>query len=106
MEEKDFKERLQQFKKKYMPQKAHKVEKEPHEGHFLLEMISGLLTGAFLGYIIDEYFSTLPMWLFICSVLGICGGYWSFFKRLNKTIRQEKINKKRLDAKSSKSVSN
>ncbi len=50
----------------------------------LVDLISGLIVGAFLGYFIDVYFGTLPLVLFILTILGTAGGFYNFYKELKK----------------------
>jgi ATP synthase protein I len=48
----------------------------------LIDLISGLIVGASLGYIADNYFETLPVFLFIFTILGTMGGFYNFYKEL------------------------
>ncbi|MCE2991340.1 MAG: AtpZ/AtpI family protein [Candidatus Jidaibacter sp.] len=49
----------------------------------LIDLISGIAVGGFLGYILDAYWNTLPTMLFICTVFGMVGGVYNIYKDLD-----------------------
>lgn len=55
-----------------------------HEGnaglHLVGDLIGGLAVGAVLGYNLDVMMNTKPLFLFILVILGICGGFYNFYK--------------------------
>lgn len=56
-----------------------------HYSRLLVDLISGLIVGAFLGYYLDKALGTLPFVLFLFVVLGTAGGFYNFYKHLKKT---------------------
>ncbi|MBA8667205.1 AtpZ/AtpI family protein [Holosporaceae bacterium 'Namur'] len=56
----------------------------------LVDLFSGLIVGASLGYFIDKSLGTLPLTLFLFTILGTAGGFYNFYKHLKKF----EINKK------------
>lgn len=48
--------------------------------NILIDMISSLIVGGFLGYIIDKYLQTLPLMLFVCLIFGMIGGVYNCYK--------------------------
>ncbi|MDF3047761.1 MAG: putative F0F1-ATPase subunit Ca2+/Mg2+ transporter [Candidatus Midichloriaceae bacterium] len=49
----------------------------------LVDLISGIAVGGFLGYILDAYWNTLPIMLFICIIFGMIGGVYNICKDLD-----------------------
>ncbi|RZI47522.1 AtpZ/AtpI family protein [Rickettsiales endosymbiont of Peranema trichophorum] len=49
---------------------------------FLIDLISGMAIGGAVGYCLDLYMTTLPLFLFICIVLGTVGGIRNFSRVL------------------------
>lgn len=61
------------------------VGKEKAEGYsigwrFASEMIAGLLVGFGLGFYIDDYFGTSPIFLLIFILLGVSAGLLGIYK--------------------------
>jgi ATP synthase protein I len=52
----------------------------------IIEMSSGLAVGLFLGYLLDNYFMTIPLFLIIFSILGVVAGFYNFYKDLVKDL--------------------
>ena len=50
----------------------------------LLDLSSGLGIGVVVGYFIDYKLNTLPVFIFLCSVFGIAGGFLNMYRDLNK----------------------
>ncbi len=50
----------------------------------LIDLISGIAVGVFLGYSVDRYLNTFPIALFIFSVLGMVGGLFNIYRDLDK----------------------
>lgn len=48
--------------------------------HILSDLIAGLTVGALLGYNLDVALNTKPLFLFLFAVLGVCGGFYNFYK--------------------------
>ena len=44
------------------------------------DLIAGILVGAFIGYWIDVYFQTKPLFLICCLIFGVFGGFYNIFK--------------------------
>lgn len=58
--------------------------------NLFVDLFSGVMVGAFLGYFIDKYFGTLPLFLFICTILGCMGGFYNFYKDYTKQLNLSK----------------
>lgn len=50
----------------------------------LIDLFSGLIVGAFLGYTVDVFLGTLPFLLFIFVILGTLGGFYNSYKVILK----------------------
>lgn len=50
----------------------------------LVDLFSGLIVGASLGYFTDKSLGTIPLMLFLFTVLGTAGGFYNFYKHLKK----------------------
>jgi len=48
--------------------------------HLVGDLVGGLAVGAILGYNLDGLMNTKPLFMFILVVLGICGGFYNFYK--------------------------
>lgn len=55
----------------------------------LVDLISGICTGGFIGYAIDSYLQTLPLMLFVCLVLGMMGGIFNYYKNFKQEKQKE-----------------
>jgi ATP synthase protein I len=77
----DLKSKIEQANIKYQPPKARAPgDNTVRGGKILIDLISGLAVGAFLGYTIDQYFGTTPLFLFLLSIAGMGGGFYNFYK--------------------------
>lgn len=54
-----------------------------------LDLVAGFGVGLFLGFQLDNYFGSLPLFMIILSILGMVAGFWSFYKILLKQLAQE-----------------
>jgi F0F1-type ATP synthase assembly protein I len=57
--------------------------------NFVIDLISGLAVGSFIGYFLDGVFSSSPWMLFICAIFGTAGGFYSSYKDLIREIKKE-----------------
>ena len=48
----------------------------------ITDMIAGVLVGGFLGYLLDNYLSTFPIYIFLFSVLGFAGSMFNLYKSI------------------------
>lgn len=58
------------------------------------EFLGGIVTGIFLGYIIDSICGTTPWGILAGILLGILTGFWNIY-RLYKTVIETTIIKKK-----------
>jgi len=49
-----------------------------------VDLLSGLAVGAFIGYEIDKYFETKPLYFIVFMILGMAGGFLNLIRNLNK----------------------
>lgn len=50
----------------------------------LLDLLSGLGVGILIGYFLDIRLGTEPIFIFLCTILGISGGFLNFYRDFNK----------------------
>ncbi len=46
------------------------------------ELVSSMIAGGLLGYGLDHWFDTRPVWFMTCLILGIISGFWSLYRNL------------------------
>ena len=49
-----------------------------------IELVAGVLVGAMLGYGLDTWFSTKPLFLLICVLFGFAGSMLNIYRYLQK----------------------
>ena len=76
----DIKQRIESLKKSAKINKEATAQKKIGPLHVMIDLASGMAVGCGIGYYLDQYFGTLPAFLFICSILGVAGGFYNFFK--------------------------
>ncbi|MGB1360759.1 MAG: AtpZ/AtpI family protein [Alphaproteobacteria bacterium] len=58
------------------------------------DMLSGLLVGVFIGYQLDTYFQTKPLWLIVFLIIGLGAGIRNVMKTAKRLEDERKnINK-------------
>lgn len=45
-----------------------------------IEMVVGTLVGAFIGYHIDGWLGTMPLFFIVCLLLGLAAGVYNIYK--------------------------
>lgn len=58
-------------------------------GHMSLNMTIGALLGAFLGYNLDQFFNSVPVFLLLLTLFGTTGGFWGFYRELIKELKKK-----------------
>lgn len=48
------------------------------------ELFSGIIVGLFLGYQLDKYLETIPLFMIILTILGLIGAFWNIYKNIEK----------------------
>lgn len=75
---------ISQLESKIQAAKSISKKKRPNSSsrgyHILSDLIAGLTVGALLGYNLDVGLNTKPLFLFLFAVLGVCGGFYNFYK--------------------------
>ena len=63
-------------------QNVKKISSNTHTSplKILIDIFSGIGLGTFLGYHLDEYFATLPLFIFLFSIFGAIGGIYNAYK--------------------------
>lgn len=46
----------------------------------IAELIAGILFGLFVGFFLDDYFDTRPLFLLIFIILGLAGSFYNIYK--------------------------
>lgn len=62
--------------------------------NLLIDLFAGIAVGALLGYLLDNYLGTLPLFLFVCSILGCGGGFYNSYKDCTKQLNLKKDKRK------------
>lgn len=47
-----------------------------------VEMLAGLFVGGFIGYQIDKFFTTKPLFFIVFMILGLAGGFLNILRNL------------------------
>ncbi len=81
----EFKKKIDLFKNKFIKKKQGASNKFNRLTPFkvLVDIISGIAVGGFLGYILDVYLDTLPFLFFILTIFGMIGGVYNVYKDLD-----------------------
>ncbi|WP_456400527.1 AtpZ/AtpI family protein [Persephonella sp.] len=59
-----------------------------------LHLVSGIIVGVLIGYLLDQYFNTSPYLTIIFFFFGIAAGFWNMYKDVKKYIDQDEgVNK-------------
>jgi F0F1-type ATP synthase assembly protein I len=91
---KKLKDRVTEFKARFVKKNQDMSDKLNRLTPFkvLVDIISGIAVGGFLGYILDVYLGTLPFMLFLLTVFGMVGGVYNIYKDLD--IQEKKAERK------------
>ncbi|NPA54073.1 MAG: AtpZ/AtpI family protein [Aquificae bacterium] len=57
-----------------------------------LHLVSGIIVGTFVGYVLDKYFQTSPWLTIIFFFLGIITGFYNMYKDAKRYIDKEEKN--------------
>ena len=57
------------------------------------DLLAGVLVGVFIGYNLDSYFETKPLWLIVFLMFGLGAGISNVIKTANKFEQESKKNK-------------
>ena len=57
------------------------------------DMVAGLLVGLFIGYQLDSYFQTKPVWLITFLIIGLGAGISNVIKTVNRIEKETKKTK-------------
>ncbi len=58
-------------------------------GSIGLHLVSGIIVGTFIGYMLDKYFNSSPWLTIIFFFLGIIAGFYNMYKDAKKYIAKE-----------------
>lgn len=50
----------------------------------VIDLISGVAVGGFLGYTVDQYFETAPLFIIMFIMLGTVAGFYIFYKHITR----------------------
>lgn len=59
-------------------------------GRMSADLIAGFAVGAFLGYHLDVYLGTLPLFLFVLTIFGMAAGFRNYYRDLTKKLSKER----------------
>ena len=45
-----------------------------------VELIAGLIVGVLIGFFLDRWFHTMPLFLIIFTFIGAAAGFWNIYK--------------------------
>ncbi len=54
-----------------------------------LHLVSGIIVGVFIGYMLDRYFNTSPVLTIVFFFLGVITGFYNMYKDAKKYIEKE-----------------
>lgn len=54
-----------------------------------IELVSGVAVGILIGYWLDKWLGTKPLFLIICTLLGFAGGFWNIYKMSQRPSKTE-----------------
>ncbi|WP_457621065.1 AtpZ/AtpI family protein [Persephonella sp.] len=60
-----------------------------------LHLVSGIIVGVLIGYLLDQYFNTSPYLTIIFFFFGIAAGFWNMYKDVQRYIISEEKNKEK-----------
>ncbi len=56
------------------------------------DLLAGVLVGVFIGYNLDSYFETKPLWLIVFLMFGLSAGISNVIKTANRLEQESKKN--------------
>ncbi len=59
-----------------------------------LHLVSGIIVGTFIGYMLDSYLKTSPWFTIIFFFLGIIAGFYNMYKDAKRYIEKEEAQEK------------
>ncbi len=62
-----------------------------------LHLVSGIIVGTFIGYMLDSFFKTSPWLTIIFFFLGIIAGFYNMYKDAKRYIAKEEKELKELE---------
>ncbi len=62
-----------------------------------LHLVSGIIVGTFVGYMLDKFFNTSPWMTIIFFFLGIIAGFYNMYKDAKRYIEKEEKELKELE---------
>ncbi|CAL7963139.1 putative ATP synthase protein I [Alphaproteobacteria bacterium] len=86
--------RIQVLREKYS--EHHRVNVRPSTPYLsvtrvIADLCSGLGVGIFIGYMIDKYCKTTPVFIVIMSIFGSAGGLYNIYKDITKASNNPKL---------------
>ena len=45
-----------------------------------VELVAGIIVGVLIGFFLDRWFHTMPLFLIIFMLVGAAGGFWNIYK--------------------------
>lgn len=88
---KELEKRITKARKK----NSFKIEEKQDLGltRISVELVSGVLLGAFLGFHIDKWLDTSPIFFIICFFFGVAAGILNIYKLASKTTEGSSVDK-------------
>jgi F0F1-type ATP synthase assembly protein I len=56
---------------------------------FAVELFAGVVVGLFIGYQIDSYFDTFPLFFIICLLLGMAGSFLNIYRAVQQNNKDD-----------------
>ena len=78
--DKELKAARQEFEEDYNPKPDPADENVGVGAKAGVELVGAVLGGALIGYGLDYYFQTSPMWFLIFIILGVITGFYNIYK--------------------------
>ncbi len=51
------------------------------------ELLAGVVGGALIGWLLDQWFGTAPVLMLVMLALGVAGAFWSMLKNAGRTAK-------------------
>ena len=81
----DLNKRIDILKQNFYIKRNSTIKQKLSAFYIIVDLISGMVVGCVSGYSLDQYFQTLPAFLFVFSGLGTIAGLYNALKNVSKS---------------------
>jgi ATP synthase protein I len=87
---KELEDKIKKAKKKSLGGEKEVFVSSPSAMHVSVDLLAGVIGGAFAGYYLDKWLGTLPVFFIACFFLGIAGAARNIMRELKNADKAEK----------------